>query len=42
MLCATFIYIMHRDNIVRLVSGTERKIGEKAGAEVPSTSGHFK
>jgi len=42
MLCAIFIYIMHRDNIIRLVSGTERKIGEKAGAEVPSTSGHFK
>ena len=38
MICAIFIYIMHRDNIVRLMSGTERRIGEKAKAEssVPS------
>lgn len=26
---AIFIIIMHRDNIARLISGTERKIGEK-------------
>jgi len=26
---ATFIIVMHRDNIARLISGTERKIGEK-------------
>jgi len=26
---ATLIIVMHRDNIGRLVSGTERKIGEK-------------
>jgi len=26
---AIFIIVMHRDNIVRLLSGTERKIGEK-------------
>jgi len=26
---ATFIIVMHRDNIVRLLSGTERRIGEK-------------
>ncbi len=26
---ATFIIVMHRDNIARLLSGTERKIGEK-------------
>ncbi len=30
MICAIFIYIMHRDNILRLVSGTERRLGEKA------------
>jgi glycerol-3-phosphate acyltransferase PlsY len=29
MICAIFIYVMHRDNILRLVSGTERKLGEK-------------
>jgi glycerol-3-phosphate acyltransferase PlsY len=29
---AIFIYVMHRDNISRLVNGTERKIGEKAPA----------
>ena len=28
--CAIFIIVMHRDNIARLVSGRERKIGEKA------------
>jgi glycerol-3-phosphate acyltransferase PlsY len=31
---AIFIYVMHRDNIVRLTNGTERKIGEKAKAPV--------
>lgn len=38
MICAIFIYVMHRDNIIRLVSGTERRIGENAKAEssVPS------
>ncbi|MCK4863024.1 MAG: glycerol-3-phosphate 1-O-acyltransferase PlsY [Dehalococcoidales bacterium] len=30
MICAVFIYVMHRDNIIRLVSGTERRIGEEA------------
>lgn len=29
MVGAIFIYIMHRDNIMRLFNGTERKIGEK-------------
>jgi len=29
---AIFIYVMHRDNISRLVNGTERKIGEKPAA----------
>jgi acyl phosphate:glycerol-3-phosphate acyltransferase len=29
MISAIFIYIMHRDNIIRLVSGTERKIDDK-------------
>jgi glycerol-3-phosphate acyltransferase PlsY len=30
MICAVFIFIMHRDNINRLVSGTERKLGKDA------------
>ena len=30
MIGAIFIYAMHRDNILRLFNGTERKIGEKA------------
>jgi glycerol-3-phosphate acyltransferase PlsY len=30
---AIFIYIRHRDNILRLFNGTERKIGDKAKAE---------
>jgi acyl phosphate:glycerol-3-phosphate acyltransferase len=29
MVGAIFIYVMHRDNIMRLFNGTERKIGEK-------------
>jgi len=35
---ATFIIVMHRDNIARLISGTERKIGEKVerGGSPPS------
>jgi glycerol-3-phosphate acyltransferase PlsY len=37
MVGAIFIYLVHRDNIQRLVTGKERKIGEKTGAEnVPS------
>jgi glycerol-3-phosphate acyltransferase PlsY len=39
MIGAIFIYVMHRDNILRLFNGTERKIGEKAKAETsPSTN----
>ncbi len=30
---AIFIIIMHRDNISRLLAGTERKLGEKVAAE---------
>jgi glycerol-3-phosphate acyltransferase PlsY len=32
MIGAVFIYIMHRDNIMRLFAGTERRIGEKPKA----------
>ncbi len=37
---AIFIIVVHRDNIVRLISGTERKIGEKVevGGSLPSTN----
>jgi glycerol-3-phosphate acyltransferase PlsY len=35
---AIFIYVMHRDNILRLFNGTERKIGEKVKAEPIVTS----
>jgi len=38
MICAVFIYVMHRDNIIRLVSGTERKIGEKVKAGTSPSS----
>jgi glycerol-3-phosphate acyltransferase PlsY len=38
MIGAVFIYVMHRDNIIRLVSGTERRIGEKAKAETSPSS----
>lgn len=32
---AIIIFVMHRDNIVRLVTGKERKLGEKAGRLAP-------
>jgi len=35
MIGSIFIYIMHHDNILRLVSGKERKLGEKAEADNP-------
>lgn len=37
---AIFIIVVHRDNISRLLSGTERKIGEKVelGDSLPSTN----
>ncbi len=38
MICAVFIYVMHRDNIIRLVSGTERKIGDNVKAETSPSS----
>jgi glycerol-3-phosphate acyltransferase PlsY len=39
MLGALFIYFMHRDNILRLYNGTERRIGDKSKAEIsPSTN----
>jgi glycerol-3-phosphate acyltransferase PlsY len=37
---AVFIYVMHRDNIMRLVSGTERRIDEKSKAETAPSSGN--
>ena len=33
------IFIMHRDNIIRLLSGKERKLGDRAGEEGLSSSG---
>jgi len=33
------IFIMHRDNIIRLLSGKERKLGDRAGKEGLSSSG---
>ena len=38
MLGAIFIYVMHRDNILRLFNGTERKIGENITAEKLTSS----
>lgn len=39
MLGAVFIYVMHRDNIHRLMNGTERKIGEKPAVKTDPSSG---
>jgi len=38
MVGAIFIYVMHRDNIIRLFNGTERKMGDKtnSGGSTPS------
>ena len=39
MIGAIFIYMMHRDNRRRLVTGRERKLGEKKETEnIPTTS----
>jgi glycerol-3-phosphate acyltransferase PlsY len=38
MIGAIFIYVMHRDNILRLFNGTERKLGEKIKAETLTSS----
>ena len=42
MICAIFIFVMHRDNIIRLVTGKERKLGEKVGAANPPSSSNHK
>ena len=42
MICAIFIYVMHRDNIMRLLAGTERKLGEKAKADDSPLSSNSK
>jgi glycerol-3-phosphate acyltransferase PlsY len=39
---AIFIYVMHRDNILRLYNGTERKIGEKIEVEATTPSHDLK
>ena len=40
MICAIFIYVRHRDNIIRLVSGTERKLGEKVETDNSPSPGN--
>jgi glycerol-3-phosphate acyltransferase PlsY len=42
MIGAIFIYAMHRDNIIRLFNGTERKLGEEAKTETVTSSSHTK
>jgi len=42
MIGAIFIFVMHRDNVIRLVSGTERRIGDKATASQPTVPGKNK
>jgi glycerol-3-phosphate acyltransferase PlsY len=39
---AIFIYVMHRDNILRLFNGTERRIGEKVKADPVTPSRNTK
>ena len=40
MIGAIFIYVIHRDNIIRLFNGTERKIGEKVKTESSPSPGN--
>ena len=40
MVGAIFIYVIHRDNIIRLFNGTERKIGEKVKTESSPSPGN--
>jgi len=42
MIGAVFIYVMHRDNILRLYNGTERRIGDKAKAETSPSANNPK
>jgi len=42
MIGALFIYFMHRDNILRLYNGTERKIGDKSKAETSPSANNPK
>jgi acyl phosphate:glycerol-3-phosphate acyltransferase len=39
---ALFIYFMHRDNILRLYNGTERRIGDKTKAETSPSANNPK
>jgi glycerol-3-phosphate acyltransferase PlsY len=38
MIGAIFIYVIHRDNVIRLFNGTERKIGDKTNTGGPPPS----
>jgi len=43
MICAVFIFVMHRDNVSRLVSGTERKLGKDTDSvKTPAADKHKK
>lgn len=42
MIGAIFIFARHRDNIIRLVTGTERKLGEKVETSHPPSSSNHK
>lgn len=42
MICAIFIFLMHWDNIARLVSGTERRLGEKRNTDSVPAPGNQK
>ena len=42
MIGAIFIFVMHRDNIMRLVTGTERRLGDKVGGSQAPAPGKGK
>jgi glycerol-3-phosphate acyltransferase PlsY len=39
---AIFIIVMHRDNISRLLAGTERRLGEKVAVNNLPSPSHYK
>jgi glycerol-3-phosphate acyltransferase PlsY len=42
MICAVFIFVMHRDNVSRLVSGTERRLGKDTEPKETTAEKHKK
>ena len=42
MMCAIFIFVMHRDNVNRLVNGRELRLDERTRTENLPSPSHYK